>query len=179
MIADTINTSSIKIDSLSTPHPIKQIQEFPLEIWEWAIILFLILGLLSILYGVVRQLRSKKGKKLPLRNLVENPHQWAEKKMHQIMSNPTIMTPPYKEYFVQISEIMREFVFKISKVDAPRNTSSTVLEEFQKENMLGQEKKQLLATLLQMADQVKFSQKQASKSYAEEFGRLAIKFIKK
>jgi len=175
---DSFNTSQVKIDTLGTIKPIKPIQSFSFTSGEWLIGAFLIFSFVFLVRWIY-QLIKRKPKKEKLSPVHSDPFFWAESEIQKIISNPQLNHAPYKGYFIGISETIREFVHKITPIDAPRNTSQTVLEAFQNLNKNDPSLEKMLHELLRIADRVKFTQSEPNQELAREYGKVALDFIRK
>jgi|GEM_PF-3437958 len=176
---DTFNTASIKIDTLSGIRPIKNIEYSPytdiLEIFYR----FLILALLVGIYFLYKFLFKKFLKSPSLISPKLDPYVWAENQIQSLKNKEILNRAPYKEYFNQISEIIREFIWKVNQIDAPHKTSTQALEELMLHPNLDENKKIIIRQILEKVDKVKFSGEPSNASSVDEITLLALKFVSK
>ncbi len=179
---DSINTSSIKIDTLSSIHPIKNIQEFSFsnDYMVLGLAATVILGILIYLFV----LRRPKKSITQINIKKEDIFYWVQTELEKIEKEAREANFSYKIYFMKISDLIREFIFRLSSIDAPRKTSSAVLKEIQiekvkKETLAQEENRKSLEYLLNIADKVKFSKQSPNIKLVEEYTKVVRDFVRR
>lgn len=175
---DSFNTSAIKIDTLSELRPLKNIEDSPISGFQWSLILLAILGILGIFYFLLKKYWNTEG--IPIISFIKtNPYSWAESQILETQKNLTLHQTTHREYHIRITEIIREFLWKVNEIDAPHSTSSKSLNEFNHNSGLTIEKKKMLKEILELADEIKFSGTRGETNRIQDFTHLALDFVRK
>lgn len=167
-----INVATVSVDTTKVkPFPIKSIKrepyvfdDFKPYIW-WTLLGILILG--SILYFVLK----KKKEEVPEKIIPAlPPFEEALEKLHALDEKLLWQNNQVKEYYSELTEIIRAYIERELKVPALENTTDEVVEMLQKltkskKIVTSKETLQKLKELLQEADLVKFAK---SKPMSEE-----------
>ncbi len=169
----------ISENMLETPF---NLAEFWFYTWEfiknywWAIIIILILIGSAIYYFKFK----KKGKKIIL--LKEKPslpaHIIALEKLEKIRNEKIWAKGLTKEFHIQISDVIREYIENRFKIRAVEMTSSEIFNEFDKFGYLTDDRFIKLRQILNLADTVKFAKYQAPQNENDLSMQNSIEFVK-
>lgn len=176
---DTFSTSSIPIDSRSSLRPLKDVKPISSELEQYALGIILIVILVGTVFLIRRYFKSKLTLIKKILKKEEDPYQWAEKKMVEIEQNLNLKKAPYQNYFIKLSELIREFILRESQIDALKKTSRSVLEEYSQKKSEKDIKLKILPDLLKIADRVKFSGFLPDLDLVDAYSKSAREFIRK
>ncbi|MEK6564152.1 MAG: hypothetical protein AABZ65_03890 [Candidatus Omnitrophota bacterium] len=152
--------------------PIKDPLDFP---FCWRYLLLGILFLLFILAGIAI-FRKKKNN---LARTVELPpaHQIALQKLNELKTKGLIAQGKIKEYYIEISGIIRHYIEDRFKLSAPEMTSEEFLLKARDAQELSLTQKDLLSDFLLSCDLVKFARYSPSEKETETVFESARRFV--
>ena len=152
--------------------PIKDPLDFP---FRWRYLLLGILILLFILAGIAI-FRKKKNN---LARTVELPpaHQIALQKLNELKTKGLIAQGKIKEYYIEISGIIRHYIEDRFKLSAPEMTSEEFLLKARDAQELSLTQKDLLSDFLLSCDLVKFARYSPSEKETETVFESARRFV--
>jgi len=177
LLADSISTAKVNIDTLGNIRPIKALEESPLNPIEWSV--FMSIGLVLFLFTLflIRKIRGESiATLLPSRM---DPYTWAEKEIQDLEKMGEGKPEFSRNFFVRMADILREFLFRIYNIEASKNTSSKTLKDFEEKVHPDSERFRLLETILEKADYIKFSGELPNREDTSEFTILVRKFIRR
>ena len=158
-----IDVSTVQVDTLKQPlFPIKAIQSQPLDLKDyaknyWYILPILLLLVFLIWYLFIRKKETEEEKIAKL-----TPFEQAKLQMDDLDKKLLWQNNKTKQYYTELTDIIRGFIEKELKIPALENTSNEVVRAIKKvnnKNKLEISKKSIikLKALLQEADLVKFA----------------------
>ncbi|MEW6618071.1 MAG: BatD family protein [bacterium] len=159
-----IHSQEIKIEVKSVlPQNAKDIKDIkpPVEIkadltkWIWILIIIFLILLISVI-GLIYW---NKRKKPPLEQEVEvirPPHEIAYEQLNKIRTSNLLTQGLVKEYYIQISDVIRQYIERRYKINALELTTQELIEKM-KINLIGQDYVNLVNNFLKECDLVKFA----------------------
>lgn len=167
-----INVATVAIDTIKQPmFPIKSIQNEPYQFDDFKPYLwYIILSLLAI--GILLYFILRKKKIITKKEIVPllPPYEEAIQKLHQLDKKLLWQNNKVKEYYSELTEIVRGYIERELKVPALESTTDELVEtllDFKNSDSIKTSKETIhkLKNLLQEADLVKFAK---SNPMAEE-----------
>jgi len=159
-----IRVTTVDIDPDASFKPIKGIEEMPItfsELLPWLIgILFIAAVLFAIVWVYLRHRNRKTAPEaIPLPNIP--PHLMAIEKLETLRLQKLWQTGKTKEYFTELSDIIREYIELQFPVNAVEMTTPEILQGLEPIQINPDAIHKLSATL-ELADLVKFAKAQPS-----------------
>jgi len=150
---------TVPVDTAQAIKPIKTIQPVPItfrEILPWVLVTFIILAIVGavIYWNYLR----KKRKPLMVINKepVIPPHEVALKKLDLLEHKKLWQEGRVKEYYVELTEIVREYLEGRYRILALESTTEEIIEDLRNKDITAEQMAQL-QDLLQRADLTKFA----------------------
>ncbi|MEL7530730.1 MAG: hypothetical protein AAFN10_05450 [Bacteroidota bacterium] len=168
------------IDTTQTYKPIKDIYEVPLsfaDIWPWAagalVLTAIIFGLVLLFKRLNRKEEVSKPKAPPL-----PPHEIAMRKLSQLEAAKYWQNGQAREYYFELSYILREYIEGRFKVPALESTTDNILREL-KASIKTDSLRTKLQGMLQMAELAKFAKFTPREQENLDNMNLAREFVKR
>lgn len=147
--------------------PIKPIEKEPLKWQDYSIYVYSFLGLLILAFLTYFWLKRRPTAKDEIpRETAIDPHERAFIRLQSLENRGLLENGKHEEFQVDLSSIIREFLFLKYNIPAMESTTSEIIRETEKTPFPGRKIK-VLRELLSMADLVKF----AKAEKAEDFHR--------
>lgn len=181
----TLKVIPVSVDSLETIHDYKPVQapnmkwtdylpDFITDYW-WIYLIVILL----IAAGTLMYIRKKQGKSLlpPLipKKVVLPPYEEAVTALKNLKTSQLMHSGQDKEYYTQLTNILRRYISRRFSVAAMENTSKEIL------SMLNQDEirpvRDKLQSVFEIADYVKFAKMQPSSAENENSYRYTLDFI--
>jgi hypothetical protein len=164
-LADTFHTipvmlkvMNIPVDTVTQVIDIKPPLKTPInfaEAWPYTAILVLLAGIIIGIWFLFN--RKKKSGILSVGKRMEPPHIIALRELDNLRAQKLWQNNKVKNYYVELTEIIRKYIEYRFKVAALEMTSDEITEEFKHLLSVDQESKELLNKLFVLADLVKFA----------------------
>ena len=138
-----------------------------------ALIVFLLLALAWAIWIFIR--KNKHAKKII--EPPKRPDEIAYERLAKLIRKSLPEQGQVKEYFIEISDILRRYVEGRFKVKAPELTTPEFLEKIKKADQLNSDHKLLLKKFLICCDLVKFAKYGPSEKEIKESEALARRFV--
>jgi hypothetical protein len=155
------------------PHDIKNIKNYPSQWWLW-IMLVAIVALLIV--GLTVFLIKKYGKPSANVRVIVNPYLWATQELESLKKSDLALTRT-KEYYSQLTDIVREYIELQTNVSAMEKTSDEILSILPDTIFNSEELIRNIRDLFSVADLVKFAKYPASVFECETSWEDAHKFV--
>jgi hypothetical protein len=140
----------------------------------WVLILLLVAGIL--LWLAFRYFRSKKG--APALSLAPRPaHEIAYEQLEALRQKDLIRRERFKEYFIEVSDIIRHYIENRSGLHAPHMSTEEFLAHASEEASLLKAHQEPLKAFLTTCDMVKFAKYIPASDEADLVYRSAKGFI--
>ncbi|HMQ60539.1 MAG TPA: VWA domain-containing protein [Flavilitoribacter sp.] len=156
--------------------PIKPILTEPVKFRDF--LPYLIIGIAGLLIGltVFLIIYNSRRQKMKLPPPLPPPHEIALGKLHNLEKAQLWQKGELKNYYSQLTYIIREYVEGRFKVPAPELTTEETLAQLQKQ-ALSNDRMDAVSRLLQSADLVKFAKAEPGVSLHTEFLKDAVDFV--
>lgn len=187
-IYDTIKTRELFFDVLTVPpdttvKDIKDIKppfEIPYSFKEF--IPYILIGLLVIIIAVLVYLYFKKRKKKePLIKLITKPiepaHIIAIRELNILKDKKLWQNDKIKEYYTELSEIIRKYIENRFDVFALEHTSEEILSSFENSTIIDRESFEILKQILSNSDLVKFAKYFPLPNEHDSIFKISVKFV--
>ena len=180
-----INVATVEIDTTKIKkYPIKSIKSEPYVFDDFKMYIYLLLAALAIIgfwiyYFVIRKRKVQEEK--PLYKMLP-PFEEAIYKLNELDSKLLWQNNHVKEYYSELTEIVRNYIEREMQVPALEKTTDEIIEmlrDFQNANTINTSKETIkkLKELLQEADLVKFAKSKPMSIEIEEDRKDAEKII--
>ncbi|MGE0091893.1 MAG: hypothetical protein AB7S40_04975 [Bacteroidales bacterium] len=173
-----LEVTTIQIDTSSfQPFEVKDQMNYPFtikEVMPWVGIILFVMLLLLLITRTVKKIRERKslfGKGAEL----EPPHIIALKKLESLREQK-LWQKNQKEFFTNVTDILREYLEFRFEMQAMEKTSNEILSELSVLNLDKEVLKQL-SELFRIADFVKFAKHSAETEECEHAVPMAVRFI--
>lgn len=178
-----LSVLTVKVDTTKEIKDIKAILKVPFSIkgwvkqyWQWIAlgIIVLVLTILSYLYY-----KRKKSKVPEIKEKIivkKLPHKEAMEKLTLLKEKKLWQQGKIKEYYSELSNIIREYIEKRFFIPALEQTTPEILYSIHRK--LNDESYHKLSELLSLADIVKFAKEKPVASENEHYFNLAVDFVK-
>ena len=171
-----INVATVEIDTTKIKkYPIKSIKSEPYVFDDFKMYIYLLLAALAIIgfwiyYFVIRKRKVQEEK--PLYKMLP-PFEEAIYKLNELDSKLLLQNNHVKEYYSELTEIVRNYIEREMQVPALEKTTDEIIEmlrDFQNANTINTSKETIkkLKELLQEADLVKFAKSKPMSIEIEE-----------
>ena len=171
-----INVATVEIDTIKIKkYPIKSIKSEPYVFDDFKMYIYLLLAALAIIvfwiyYFVIRKRKVQEEK--PLYKMLP-PFEEAIYKLNELDSKLLWQNNHVKEYYSELTEIVRNYIERELQVPALEKTTDEIIEmlrDFQNANTINTSKETIkkLKELLQEADLVKFAKSKPMSIEIEE-----------
>jgi hypothetical protein len=155
------------------PHDIKGIETYPSQWWLWAVVIVIA----ALLIAGLTVFLVKKYKKLSINNrVIVNPYLWATQELESLKKSDLAHTRT-KEYYSQLTDIVREYIELQTNVSAMEKTSDEILSILPETIFNSEELVRNIKDLFSVADLVKFAKYPASVFECETSWEDAHKFV--
>lgn len=172
-----ITVSTIAVDTTLPIKDIKDVMDIPIPFMEIISYIAVIILLILLIYSFYLNYKSKKNK---ASNVIEipllPPHEQAYKELTELENKKLWQKGLIKEYYTEVTEIIRKYIERRYNVKAMEMTSSEILNSLI--NIHKDEKiQEILKMFLDLADFVKFAKYQPNTIDNEEELRRAYIFV--
>ncbi len=140
------------------------------------IVIGIVLGLMLLIGGMVWFIKKRKKIKKKIEP-PKSPEQIAYERLAELLKKNLPQDGKVKQYFIEISDILRRYVEGRFKLRAPELTTPEFLETIKKSNQLTSEHKLLLKEFLVCCDLVKFAKYGPSEKEIEDSAEIVRKFV--
>lgn len=159
--------------SLGDLRPVTAPLEFPESSRGFSLAMIMIV--LVVLVGVIFILwRKKRQQTNALPELT--PQQLAHSELHDLLGSKLSKTD-VKEFFVQLTAVVRRYIERTTGVNAPDQTTEEFLREVNQQDLFAEAENTRLESFLESADLVKFAGYQPDEESIKESTHRAKKFI--
>lgn len=172
----------VEVDTTKAEMGIKGVQAPPFDLWDYLpdrayVIAFLILLLIIDLIFLYWRMRKKKegAEKIDPEDLLP-PHEKALKALEQLKEEKLWQSGMEKQYYTQITDILREYIDKRFGINAMEMTSSEILHLLKKKEEARSVYNEL-QLILEVSDFVKFAKMRPAPDENEKSMRDAADFI--
>lgn len=153
----SISVHSVKVDTTQPFKTIKHIREIPFRILDyWLYLVIGIIVLLVILYFVFFYKRKERAEKRKVEVPPEPPYEQAVKNLKQLQKKKLWENGEIKEYYSELTDILRLYIHRRYKINALEQTSDELLNAIKQVTRLNQQRDDL-KYILEMADLAKFA----------------------
>lgn len=142
-----------------------------LTTFEWSLIVLVTLVVLGGLFFLIKKFRKKKTHK----KAHKTPYETATEKLQDLRK--TITQKADKEFTVDVSDTLRQYLEKAFALPAPERTTEEFLNDFSDFNLISKEAAEPLAHFLKSCDLVKFAQQSLTHEQRKELIELAQKIV--
>jgi len=175
----TINVKGLDVDEAASRKP-NEAQLTPPRDWK-QIVLIGIAALLALVAGIFlfRYLKSRKTGEPILPKKVEPPrpaHEVALEALNALTASNLLNQGEIKEYYIQLSDIIRDYIERRYYISAPEMTTTQVLREM-KQQHLEKDSIEMMRTFLSSCDMVKFAKYIPSEAETEKSTALAFELV--
>jgi ribosomal protein S6 len=164
---------TVELDENFQPYDVKDIKTYPSQWWLWggiaAIAALLVTALAAFIVKKYR--RNDKTVKLKI-----NPYSWAMYELDKLKTS-NLSSTQTKEYYSQLTDIVREYIELQTNVSAMEKTSDEILSLLPDTIFNSEELLQNIRDLFSVADLVKFAKYPASTFECETSLNEAYKFV--
>lgn len=182
---DTLNLDvrTVAVDTTKTFYDIKQPLIVKYTFWDWLhdnwkLVLGIWLGLIVIAAAVYYLLKRPKKEVVVEEVKPDIPlHIQALQKLEEIKNKQLWQHDQVKQYYIELSDVVREYLEKRYTIQALEQTSEEIFASLR--NMeIASEDRNLLRQLLVLADMVKFAKEKPAANENEKSMENAVTFIK-
>jgi hypothetical protein len=174
-----LHVQTIEIDTSSfTPFDVKDQMEYPFtmrDIVPWAGWLLLIAALV-ILIRYIREKIKRRKSLFPAKDIHEPPHLYALRKLEELRLSSGWKSSQ-KEFFSDLTEILREYIEKRYNVSAMEKTSAEIIGDLSRTSLVKEREMTELRDLFKLSDLVKFAKYVATDAECEESLPSAVRFV--
>jgi hypothetical protein len=168
-----LTVKTVELDENFQPYDIKNIKTYPSQWWLWAIpVIAAALLIAASVYFLIRKYRKPSA----VAKLKINPYLWATHELENL-KNSNLATTRTKEYYSQLTDIIREYIELQTNVSAMEKTSDEILSLLPGTIFNSEELIQNIRDLFSVADLVKFAKYPASVFECETSWNEAHKFV--
>ena len=140
------------------------------------IVIGIVLGLILLIGGVVWFVKNRKKIKKKIEP-PKSPEQIAYERLAELLKKNLPQEGKVKQYFIEVSDILRRYVEGRFMLKAPELTTPEFLETIKKSKQLTSEHKLLLKEFLVCCDLVKFAKYGPSEKEIEGSAEIVRKFV--
>jgi len=171
---------TVKVDTTQAIKPIIGPLKIPITFREMLPWILLALAALAIIAGAIWYIRKRR-KKEPIFMLkpkvVLFPHEIALKEMEKLRVKKLWQAGKIKDYYSELTEILRRYIENRFKLPALEQTSAEILESLTDNNVCQHKAIDKLGNLLILADMVKFAKQNPVASENEKSLTDGIEFV--
>lgn len=182
--SDLLNISVFRpeVDTTQEIRDIKGPAEIPFD-WKEALP-YILVGFAAILSVVLsvwfirRQIAKRKAARAgePQELIITPPHEIAQKALRELKEKQLWQRGKTKEYYTELTDILRIYIRERFEVDAPEMVSEEIILRL-KFKPIAAAQRDVLASLLQLADMVKFAKLNPGSFENEESLNTALSFV--
>lgn len=155
--SNIIHVAGIKIDTSKDIKPIKEPINVPYTFKELLPYIGIVVLLAAIVVIIVLIIRWRKNKKLPIdEKYLLPPHEWALKELYKLKQQKLWQNGNIKEYYVQLSDILRNYIELRFNIPALENTTEELMSAMHK-GIIHKKQKESINQFLMLSDFVKFA----------------------
>lgn len=173
-----IDVMAIEVDTTQTYRPIKGIADVGYswgEIWPW--LLIALVAALLIIYAIYRLRRKVEIPEIRIAPPPIPPHEIAMKKLAQLESEKLWQKGELKEYYVQLTGVIREYIEGLFHIPALESITDEIVRDLKK-TATPEKQLEKLAPFLQMADLAKFAKFKPTEKENMENMEVAREFVR-
>jgi len=185
LLTDTLNLDvrTVAVDTTKAFYDIKQPLAVKYTFWDWLrdnwkLVTGILLGLIVI--GAVVYYLLKRPKKEVIVEEVKPDiplHIQALQKLEEIKNKQLWQHDQVKQYYIELSDVVREYLEKRYNIQALEQTSEEIFASLRRMD-IASEDRNLLRQLLILADMVKFAKEKPAANENEKSMENAVTFIK-
>ncbi|MDR0558893.1 MAG: hypothetical protein LBG92_01875 [Prevotellaceae bacterium] len=164
----------IPLDKDFQPFDIRNIKTYPSKFWLYASIIAVLAVLLAVAIFFAARKYFKRKEIIPLKKI--NPYEWAVNELEKLKTS-NISINRTKEYYSQLTDIVREYIELQTDISIMEKTSDEILATLPSTVFSAPELVKNIADLFGIADLVKFAKYPASTAECEENWQNAYFFV--
>jgi hypothetical protein len=138
---------------------------YPLSYWIIGILIALLVA--ALIYLIVRKIQKRMKEKASGPEIPKTPEEIAEERFKTLAQSSLLREGRIKEYYIELSEIIRHYLEGRHKVSAPDRTTTELFREL-KNSSISQSLVGEIKNLLSLCDLVKFAKFIPEESRYEE-----------
>ncbi len=175
--AINIAVNTLAVDTTLPIKDIKDVMDVPIPLMEIINYIAVILFVLLLIYAIWQDYKNRKSVKVVVKKAPEiPPHELAYKELSALEEKKLWQKGMIKEYYTEVTEIVRRYIERRYDIRAMEMTSSEILNSLI--NIRHDEKiQEILKMFLNLADFVKFAKFQPNSIENEDELRRAFNFI--
>lgn len=156
--SNLLYVKSILVDTTKDIKPIKGPIKIPITWKEILTIVLIILGIVFLILLIIYWLTKIKSKPKQKQVVVSKSkaHEIALKKLQKLESQKKWQSDDSKEYYLELSDILREYLEGRFNIPAKENTTIEILQSL-RSGMMQDDEKSMLKEILEISDLVKFA----------------------
>ncbi|MCB9034247.1 MAG: hypothetical protein H6553_10450 [Chitinophagales bacterium] len=155
--ANMIHVAGVKIDTSKDIKPIKEPLNVPYTFKELLPYIGIVLLLVAIILAILLFIKWRKKKKEPIDERYLLPsHEWALKELYKLKQQKLWQKGNIKEYYVQLSDILRNYIELRFNIPALENTTDELMRAMHK-GIIHKKQKENINQFLMLSDFVKFA----------------------
>ena len=131
---------------------------------------------LLVIGGVIYFLARRQA--LPKPRLLVPPEDEALERLIRIKSKNLVGEGRFKQYFIEVSGVVRHYIERMFGITAPEMTTEEFLIHTASENVLKSEWRELLEDFLTSSDMVKFARYRPTENECEQVFDTAVRFVR-
>lgn len=174
-----VTVNAMKVDTASSPKPIKDPLGIPYTFKEIAPYIFEVLGVLLLgilIWWLIKKRRQKPSTPKPAKPS-KPPYQLAMEQLRALKQENLWQKGEVKEYHDRLTDIVREFLENQYGISALEYTTDQIMENLQYTNISTEQKGQL-KEIFELADLAKFAKLQPNAEENERSMEVAMEFLK-
>ena len=161
-VALKVSTIPVNVDAPEDFYDIKDVWKPPFVLADYYPLIFgilLTLFMICVIGYIIQRLRNRKTVETEKKEILPKipPHEIAIQELNEIKQQKLWQQGRNKEYYTQITETLRRYIFRRYGINAMEMTSFEILELIQQEYYDSQSVYETLKQILQLADYVKFA----------------------
>ena len=154
-------------------NPVEIIDVAKKSIWFWPKIFLILIILIALIIYFIK--KRRKQKEAPIQKLPA--HEIAYDALEKLYNKKLVEAGLIKEYYFEISNILRHYIEDRFALRAPERTTEEFLHELNYSNSLTTEHQELLKKFLEECDMVKFANFAADEKDAKKVHDVTVEFI--
>jgi hypothetical protein len=171
---------TVAVDTTKPIKPIKGPRKVALTFWEILRWILIGLALFLLIASVLYYLKKRKNKEPVFRlrqRLQLQPHEIALQELEKLRIRKLWQQGQVKEYYSELTEILRRYIENRFTVPALESTSAGILHDLLETPGVNREAWDLLGQVLMLADMVKFAKEKPGPQKNEESLEKGIEFV--
>ncbi len=154
-------------------NPVEIIDVVKESIWFWPKIILIFIILIALIIYLIKKQKNKEEVLIPKLPA----HEIAYAALKELYNKKLVEAGLIKEYYFEISNILRHYIEDRFALRAPERTTEEFLHELNSSNSLTTEHQELLKKFLEECDMVKFANFAADEKDAKKVHDVTVEFI--